>query len=260
MEAQTPLIYKTISEVMKKINAIAKGRKNQQQGFNFRGIDDVMNELHPVMAECGLFVVPTVLEENRTQGTTRNGATMFYTRLKIEFTFYAQDGSNIKSIVIGEAMDSGDKASNKALSIGLKYAMLQVFCIPTEDEKDPDATTHSFDEMKPVTKTEQKKMQKAPPAQKPQPAGPAGGPDTPDEHREINSILGTMYEDNTKIFSNQDCQRIGTMRQTMTARDVINWLRDELNHRGQAYAQAHQKPAESQAITPEQEEELYEIF
>lgn len=260
MESQTPLIYKTISEVMQKINAIAKGRKNQQQGFNFRGIDDVMNELHPVMAECGLFVVPTVLEENRTQGTTRNGATMFYTRLKIEFTFYAQDGSNIKSIVIGEAMDSGDKASNKALSIGLKYAMLQVFCIPTEDDKDPDAATHTFDEMKCVSKPQQERVQKAPPAKNPQPAEPAGGADTPAEHKEINSILGTMYEDNTKIFSNQDCQRISTMRQTMTAREVINFLRDELTRRGQTYAQVHQKPSESQAITPELNEELYEIF
>lgn len=260
MEAQTPLIYKTITEVMKRINAIAKGRKNQQQGFNFRGIDDVMNELHPVMAECGLFVVPTVLEENRTAGTTRSGGSMFYTRLKIEFTFYAQDGSNIKSIVIGEAMDSGDKASNKALSIAFKYAMLQVFCIPTEEDKDPDATSHTFDEMKSGTKPEQKKAQNTQSAQKTQRAGLAGGPDTETEHREINSILGAMYEDDTKIFSNQDCQKISTMRQTMTAREVINYLRDEVNHRGQMYAQAYQKGAESQAITPEQEEELFEIF
>lgn len=145
-------IYGAIIEAMGQINAIAKGRKNSTQGFQYRGIDDVMNELHSILAKCGIFIVPTVLDEQRTTGTTSKGGTMFYTRLKIKFTFYAKDGSSVESIVIGEAMDSGDKASNKALSIGLKYALLQVFCIPTEDDKDPDATT--VDGFRP---TEQKK-------------------------------------------------------------------------------------------------------
>lgn len=149
-------IYGAIIEAMGQINAIAKGRKNSTQGFQYRGIDDVMNELHGILAKCGIFIVPTVLEEQRTTGTTAKGGTMFYTRLKIKFTFYAKDGSSVESIVIGEAMDSGDKASNKALSIGLKYALLQVFCIPTEDDKDPDATT--VDGFRP---TEQKKVESA---------------------------------------------------------------------------------------------------
>lgn len=136
---ETALIYKSIIKVMSEINAIGKDRKNQSQGFQYRGIDDIMNELHGTLAKCGVFVVPNVLEETRTTGKTSRGGDMFYTRLKICFTFYAEDGSNIQSVVIGEAMDTGDKASNKALSIGLKYALLQVFCIPTEDEKDPDA-------------------------------------------------------------------------------------------------------------------------
>lgn len=87
MEAATPKIYKAITEVMRKTNAISKGRKNQQQGFQFRGIDDVMNELHGTLAECGVFVVPEVLEESRTEGKTKTGATMNYTRLKIRFGF-----------------------------------------------------------------------------------------------------------------------------------------------------------------------------
>lgn len=136
---ETALIYKSIIKVMSEINAIGKDRKNQAQGFQYRGIDDIMNELHGTLAKCGVFVVPNVLEETRTTGKTSRGGDMFYTRLKICFTFYAEDGSNVQSVVIGEAMDTGDKASNKALSIGLKYALLQVFCIPTEDEKDPDA-------------------------------------------------------------------------------------------------------------------------
>lgn len=140
MENQ-PLIFESIIKVMSEINAIGKDRRNQTQGFQYRGIDDIMNELHGTLAKCGVFVVPNVLDENRSIGKTSRGGDMFYTRLKICFTFYAKDGSNIQSVVIGEAMDTADKASNKALSVGLKYALLQVFCIPTEEEKDPDAQT-----------------------------------------------------------------------------------------------------------------------
>lgn len=145
---ENPMIYSAIVDAMGQINAIAKGRSNSMQNFKYRGIDDVMNELHPILAKCGIFIVPTVLEEQRAEGKTSKGGVIYFTRLKIKFTFYAKDGSFFESVVIGEAMDSGDKASNKALSIGLKYALLQVFCIPTEDDKDPDSTSYDFIENK----------------------------------------------------------------------------------------------------------------
>jgi hypothetical protein len=141
---ENPMIYSAIVDAMGQINAIAKGRSNSMQNFKYRGIDDVMNELHPILAKCGIFIVPTVLEEQRAEGKTSKGGVIYFTRLKIKFTFYAKDGSFFESVVIGEAMDSGDKASNKALYIGLKYALLQVFCIPTEDDKDPDSVSYDF--------------------------------------------------------------------------------------------------------------------
>lgn len=141
---ETPMIYSAIIDAMGQVSAIAKGKRNSTQGFSYRGIDDVMNELHPILAKCGIFIVPTVLDEQRSTGTTLKGGNIFYTRQKIQFKFYAKDGSSIEAVVIGEAMDSGDKASNKALSVGLKYALLQVFCIPTEEEKDTDAESPDF--------------------------------------------------------------------------------------------------------------------
>lgn len=146
---ESPLIYSAIIDAMGQVSAVSKDRRSTQGvSFAYRGIDDVMNELHGILAKCGIFIVPTVLEEQRTQGTTSKGGNMFYTRQKIKFTFFAKDGSNIEAVVIGEAMDSGDKASNKALSIGLKYALLQVFCIPTEDDKDPDSVTPDWQPQK----------------------------------------------------------------------------------------------------------------
>ena len=135
-------IYETITAVMNEIGAVGKNSKNSQQGFMFRGIDAVMNTLNPAMKKYGLFVVPEILEQNREERTTAKGGLLIYSICRIKYTFYAQDGSSISATVIGEGMDSGDKATNKAMSIAFKYACFQVFCIPTEEMVDPDAEVH----------------------------------------------------------------------------------------------------------------------
>lgn len=121
--------------------AITKNKRNQQQGFMYRGIDDVMNTFQPLLAKNKIFVVPEVLNEHREERTTGKGATLLYSVLKIKYTFYAEDGSHVSAVVIGEGMDSGDKASNKAMAVAMKYAMFQTFCIPTEEMTDPDSET-----------------------------------------------------------------------------------------------------------------------
>lgn len=134
-------IYESITAIMQEIPAIGKEKKNQQQGFKYRGIDDVMNALQPILAKHKVFVVPEVLEQQREERVTGKGSTLLYSLMKIKYTFYAEDGTSIYAVVIGEGMDSGDKASNKAMAIALKYAFFQVFCIPTEEMRDPDAET-----------------------------------------------------------------------------------------------------------------------
>lgn len=121
--------------------AITKNKRNQQQGFMYRGIDDVMNTFQPLMAKYKIFVVPEVLSEYREERTTDKGKTLIYSVLKIRYTFYAEDGTSVSAVVVGEGMDSGDKASNKAMAVAMKYAMFQTFCIPTEEMTDPDSET-----------------------------------------------------------------------------------------------------------------------
>lgn len=143
-------IFESINMVMAEIGAVGKTSKNQSQGFMYRGIDAVMNALSPAMVKAKIFVVPEVLDQNREERTSvkrdRDGSertsTLLYSILKVKFTFYAEDGSSVSAVVIGEGMDSGDKATNKAMSIAFKYACFQVFCIPTEEMVDPDAECH----------------------------------------------------------------------------------------------------------------------
>ena len=135
-------IFAQMAMVMSEVDAIGKDKTNQQQNFKYRGIDQVYNSLNPLLAKHKIFTMPKVLNSEREERTNKNGTTLFYSRVTMEYTFYTTDGSSVSCSVIGEGMDSGDKATNKAMAIAHKYALLQTFCIPTEDMPDPDAQCH----------------------------------------------------------------------------------------------------------------------
>lgn len=143
-EVTTMKVYPAIAAVMSEIarEGIAKGRKNQQQGYQFRGIDDVYNALSPILAKHALCILPRVLSRECAERQTQKGAVLFYTTVEVEFDFVsADDGSRHTIKTFGEAMDSADKSTNKAMSAAYKYACMQAFCIPTEGDNDADATT-----------------------------------------------------------------------------------------------------------------------
>lgn len=136
-------IYHKINAIMRDITAIGKDKQNKQQGFKYRGIDDVMNALFPLFSKHGVFVVPEVLESTRNERQSKAGGNMAFTVSKVKYTFYAEDGSSISAVTQGEGMDSADKSTNKAMASAMKYALFQTFCIPTEEigNDDPDAET-----------------------------------------------------------------------------------------------------------------------
>lgn len=141
------IVYQKILAVMSDLGkvGIGKDKRNQQQGFNYRGVDDAMNALNPLLAKHGLLVLPRVLKRDVTQRESKSGGTLFCVVLEMEFDFIAvEDGSkHVVGPLIGEGMDSGDKASNKAMSIAFKYACFQAFCIPTEATAvEADAEVH----------------------------------------------------------------------------------------------------------------------
>lgn len=161
--SKIPLIFQRISAVMAEVPAIAKTKRNGQQGFNYRGIDDVQNALQDILPKHKVFYVPEVLESSREERQTKTGGNLIYTVLKVKYTFFTEDGSHVSAIVQSEGMDSADKSSNKAMSAACKYALFQVLNIPTEEAIDPDATT-------PEASSRRQANNQAPAAQQQKPA------------------------------------------------------------------------------------------
>ena len=155
-DPHVPHVALAIKAIMKEVrkDGIAKDSKNTQQNFNFRGIDAVLNVLSGMLPEADLIIIPRVISRTQVERVTAKGGALFFSTVEADYTFQSTlDGSEkVVGPFYGEAMDSADKATNKAMSAAYKYMAIQTFCIPTEGDNDADATTHEVVPRAPVEK------------------------------------------------------------------------------------------------------------
>lgn len=140
-EQAKPTIHQAMAAVMADVGAVGKGGTNREQGYAFRQVDDFMNALHPAMARHGVFVTPCVEERLVEERTNSRGTAIRLVDLRIRFTFHGPAGDSVDAVTWGEAKDSSDKATNKAMTAAFKYALLQTFMIPLVDMEDADRTS-----------------------------------------------------------------------------------------------------------------------
>jgi len=159
------LIYPAIIAIMREIEPISKDRKNDAQHYSFRGIDDVYNFVQPVLAKHGVFMRSEVLEKTREERLSKGGTIMAFVQVKVRYSFVTTDASFVSTDSLGEGMDSGDKATPKAMSIAQKIAILQMFAIPTADPKDPE--NDSPEPVKPKAEQPKAQPEKKPAAPQP---------------------------------------------------------------------------------------------
>jgi len=128
MTMSTQAIYASLANILAEIEPIQKNKKGHQ--YMFRGIDDVLNTLHPLFASHKVMALPTVEDIVVADGITT---------LKVNYRLLSlTDGSEISFTSIGQGKGTDDKSTNKAMSGAFKAGFLQVFCIPTEDIDDAD--------------------------------------------------------------------------------------------------------------------------
>lgn len=143
------MVYPAMVAILQEISreGIGKNRKNAQQGYSFRGVDDVMNAFAPLLAKHGLAIVPSFSDREVTERATKAGGAIFVVTVKGTFRLIAADGSSIEvGPIYGEASDTADKATNKAMATAFKYALFQAFCVPLEGVTggDADEQTHEI--------------------------------------------------------------------------------------------------------------------
>ena len=138
-------VYRAINEVQKELasSGISKQSENKFDGYKFRGIDAVYNAISPLLGKHGLCILPRMISRTCEERVSQKGGALFYVTVDAEFDFISsEDGSKHTVKVFGEAMDRGDKATNKAMSAAYKYAAFLSFAIPTEGDNDADTSSH----------------------------------------------------------------------------------------------------------------------
>lgn len=136
-----PTVFEALSKVMADVQAVGKGDRNREQGYDFRGIDAVVNAVGPKLREHGVLVVPELLESSWRDVRTSRDKPARECTVKVKYTFYGPAGDSIEAVTPGESMDFGDKGAAKAMSVAFRIALLQALAIPTH-EPDPDASSY----------------------------------------------------------------------------------------------------------------------
>lgn len=139
-------VYQCINKVQAELAkvGISKDRECQQGArFRYRGIDEVYKTLAPLLSSTGLCILPRIVGRVCDERRSAKGGALFYVTVEAEFDFVSmEDGTKHIVRTYGEAMDSGDKATNKAMSIAYKNAIFMAFSVPTDGDNDPDAHAH----------------------------------------------------------------------------------------------------------------------
>lgn len=183
MPEETPqTAIATIQAVMRDAQALGKGERNAQQGFNFRGVDAVMNLIGPLLRKHGAFITPELVSHQYEvkEQMSRKGELQYVTRsvVTVAYHWHGPDGSTISGTVAGEAFDYGDKATSKAMSVAFRTYLLQTLTLPTNE---PDPDLYQYDAALPTLQGAVAQTQQ--PAQQ-QPTQAPRGPVTADECRD----------------------------------------------------------------------------
>lgn len=218
-------VYEAIAAVQGElaIVGIAKNKKNKQgEGYMFRGIDDVYNELAPLLSKHKLCILPRIIERECVERLSKNGNALFYTCVTAEFDLVSAEDSSLHTVrSYGEAMDSGDKGTNKAMSTAYKTMAFMAFCIPTEGDNDTENQTH---EVKP-----QRQHQPAKPAAQIAPVDPKDA----EYHQRIKDALKAQYGDDKQAALDKVEELTSFIPKGKTEAERVKGVRDFTKLTGQ---------------------------
>ncbi|MET9262351.1 ERF family protein [Amycolatopsis sp. NPDC004079] len=147
-------VVQALAEVMAQVRSVSKGDWNDQQRFNFRGIDAVMNAVGPALRDCGVAIVPHCVEVRYRDITSAHGKPMRECTVLVTYRVYGPGGDHLDIQAPGESLDVGDKGTAKAMSVAMRTALIQALCLPTS-ERDPDHDSYERGEPKATTLLDQ---------------------------------------------------------------------------------------------------------
>lgn len=142
--SETKPIGVLLAEVSAEVGVVPRGHTMRSGGesYTYRSVDQIQAAAHPHLAARGIVILPEVVRVEREERTARSGSGLHVCHLTVKFTFRGPAGDEAVAVTQGEAQDSGDKATNKAMTAAFKAALSLVLNVPSVEtaRSDPDHT------------------------------------------------------------------------------------------------------------------------
>lgn len=134
-EPANAALAKAINQVMKAVPYVQKGGENTFHHYRYASEADFLAALQPAMVEAGLALVPNRVKSTREPAApTQKGKAQWLTHVEVEYLLIHSSGAQITIAALGCGIDGEDKGTYKAMTGALKYALRQLFLIPTGDD------------------------------------------------------------------------------------------------------------------------------
>lgn len=129
-----------ICEVMAAVPYIQQTGHNKHGRYHYASDADLMSALQPAMVDAGLALVPTgAFCEMSEHSPTKANAAQWRADLIQTFTLLHTSGESIDIQTVGCGTDGQDKAPYMAMTGAIKYALRQLFLVPTGEDAEHDA-------------------------------------------------------------------------------------------------------------------------
>lgn len=155
MDTNSLNIYQKMLKITDELGTVAKNLSvptGKSSGYKAVSEKDVLDAVKPLEAKYGVYSYACdrkVIDSGELVSTRKDFQTgeikeskQMYLRLEIIYRFVNIDNPNeyieIKSY--GDGIDSGDKATGKAMTYADKYALLKAYKISTGDDPDAEAS------------------------------------------------------------------------------------------------------------------------
>lgn len=145
VETEKMNIYQKMSAITNELRTIAKKLDiDMGKGKSYKAVSekDVLNAVKPLEAKYGIYSYPKerkiiesdIVEKETSYGTTKN----MYLRIETLYEFVNIDKPDEKLTMnsYGDGIDSGDKATGKAMTYSDKYVLLKAYKIATGIDPD----------------------------------------------------------------------------------------------------------------------------
>lgn len=161
-------IYQRMLKITDELQTVAKNLIVQTgRGNSYKAVGelDILNAVKPLEAKYGVYSYPKAREiietsviETETKDYVRK---QLFMRVQTEYRFINVDNPTeyIDLISYGDGLDSGDKATGKAMTYCDKYALMKAYKISTGDDPDQNGSEemksyqNTTKQSKPVTAT-----------------------------------------------------------------------------------------------------------